>query len=88
MNLVDTICPTAKVSSPPPGSVNVRIGQSVVGPGGLWVPCATKVSSGVFLPGLFEVGRGKRQVCLPDSPFRNAVDALSKARMLALIAAA
>ena len=88
MNLVDAICSSAELTGPPPGSVNVRVGKSIVGPGGLWVPCATEVSGGVFLPGLFEIGPGKKQVCAPNSPSTSADEALSKAKLLAVFAAA
>lgn len=76
------------LTSPPPGSVNVRVGNLVEGPGGKWVPCATKISVGVFYSGLFEVGPGKRQVCLTDFRHPNAEVALFRAIELASSAAA
>lgn len=76
------------VSAPPPGSVNVRFGKSVEGPGGRWVPCATEVADGVFCSGLFEVGPGRRQVCAANTRFRSADDALLSAIELARSAAA
>ena len=76
------------VSSPPPGSVNVRVGRTVEGPGGKWVPCATEISGGVFFSGLFEVGPGRRQVCAAELPLHCADEALSRAIELASSAAA
>ena len=43
MDIAKLLDPTLMVSGPPPGSVNVRIGKSVEGPGGKWVPCATEI---------------------------------------------
>ena len=64
MNLAKLLDPSVMVSSPPPGSVNVRIGRTVEGPGGKWVPCATEISGGVFFSGLFEVGpRAQTGLC-------------------------
>ena len=87
MSLVDLLGPTVLVSGPPPGSVNVRVGQSVEGPGGRWVPCATEIAEGLYYSGLFEVGPGRRQVCA-DLPFPCADRALSYAAELASSAAA
>ncbi len=79
--------PELMVSPPPPGSVNVRIGQGVEGPGGRWVPCATQIAAGVYFPGIFEVGPGRRQVCASNSPLPCADAALASATELASIAA-
>lgn len=76
------------VSAPPPGSVNVRFGKSIEGPGGRWVPCATQVSDGLFCSSLFEVGPGRRQVCASTSRFRCPDEALRSAIELASTAAA
>lgn len=76
------------VSGPPPGSVNVRIGSSVEGPGGIWIPCVTAIGSGVYVSCLFEVGPGRRQVCAADRPVLCADEALSRAIRLAATAAA
>jgi hypothetical protein len=87
MKLVSLLEPSIKVSSPPPGSVNVLVGRTVEGPGGRWVPCATRSTGGVYYSGLFEVGPGKRQVC-SDLPLSSADEALSRAIELASTAAA
>ena len=79
---------SAAMSSPPPGSVNIQFGQTIEGPGGKWVPCATAVAGGMYLSGLFEVGAGRRQVCAIDFAMPNAQEALSRAIELALSAAA
>ena len=76
------------VSSPPPGSVNVSLGKIVEGPGGRWVPCATKVGGGAYYSGLFQVGPGRRQVCASDIVLPCAEAALSRAIELASTAAA
>lgn len=88
MNLAKLLDPSVMVSSPPPGSVNVRVGRTVEGPGGKWVPCATEISGGVFFSGLFQVGPGRRQVCAADLPMHCADEALSRAIELASSAAA
>lgn len=75
-------------SGPPPGSVNVRLGKPVIGPGGKWIPCVTEVTGGAYLSGLFEVGPGRRQVCAADRPTDNVEEALSIAIELAMAAAA
>ena len=80
--------PSAMVSSPPPGSVNVRLGKTVEGPGGRWVPCATEIAEGVYYSGLFEVGPGRKQVCAADLPLPCADAALLRAIELASSAAA
>ena len=74
------------LSNPPPGSVNVRRAEAVEGPGGRWVPCATEVSEGVFYPGVFEVGPGRRQVCA-NTPSECVEEALLRAIGLAGTAA-
>ena len=88
MSLPASLRPAALVTSPPPGSVNVRVGRAVEGPGGRWVPCASAVADGTFVPGLFEVGRGRHQVSASCWPTFCPDEALSKAFRLALIAAA
>ena len=88
MHLAKLLDPSVMVTSPPPGSVNVRIGRSVEGPGGKWVPCATEIAGGVYCSGLFEVGPGRRQVCTADLPLPCADEALSRAIELAFSAAA
>jgi hypothetical protein len=76
------------ISAPPPGSVNVRFGKSIEGPGGRWVPCVTQVADGLFCSSLFEVGPGRRQVCAATSRFHCADQALQSAIELASTAAA
>lgn len=88
MNLDHLIASSAMVSSPPPGSVNVRVGDTVMGPGGKWIPCATKIAGGVYCSGLFEVGPGRRQVCAIDRCLNSADEALALAVELASSAAA
>ncbi len=80
--------PSAMLSAPPPGAVNVRYGRAIEGPGGTWVPCATKVSAGVYISGVFEVGPGRSQVCAAQNPLPCADEALSQAIELASCAAA
>ncbi len=87
MSFASLLGPAVQLSGPPPGSVNVRVGKSVEGPGGRWVPCATEISAGLFYSGLFQVGPGRRQVCA-DRPFDCADLALSYATELASSAAA
>lgn len=88
MTAADLLSLTQAVSSPPPGSINVRIGKTVEGPGGKWVPCATQVAGGVYCSSVFEVGPGRRQVCAANAPMTCADEALSKAIALASSAAA
>lgn len=76
------------VTAPPPGSVNVKFGRSIEGPGGRWVPCVTQIADGVYCSSLFEVGPGRRQVCAANSKFRCADEALLSAIELASTAAA
>lgn len=87
MSLASLLDPSVLVYSPPPGSVNVRIGKTVEGQGGRWVPCATEISEGVYYSGVFQVGPGRRQVCA-GYPFSCAHEALSGAIELASTAAA
>lgn len=76
------------LSSPPPGSVNVRFGKSIEGPGGRWVPCVTQVADGLYCSSLFQVGPGRRQVCAATAPYSCADEALRSAIELASTAAA
>ncbi len=76
------------VSCPPSGSVNVRIGDAVEGPGGRWVPCASAIAGGAYVSCVFEVGPGRRQVCSGMQPTYCADEALSRAVELAATAAA
>ena len=87
-NLVALFGRSLHLTSPPQGSVNVRLGNVVQGPGGKWVPCATEVSDGVYCSGLFEVGPGKRQVCVAGVPCRSPELALYRAIQIASTAAA
>lgn len=79
--------PTLLATNPPTGSRNVRRGNAVEGPGGRWIPCATEVSRGVYYSGLFQVGPGQRQVCIPDRVMSCADKALQRAIELANSAA-
>ena len=93
MNLADTniinwIDQSVGLASPPPGSINVLVGKKVGGPGGEWVPCATKTADGAYYPGLFQVGPGKRQVCATGISLHCPNEALSHAIDLASSAAA
>ena len=88
MNLETLIASSAMVSRPPPVSVNVRVGDTVNGPGGKWIPCATKIAGGVYCSGLFQVGPGRRQVCATDRQLKCADEALALAVELASSAAA
>lgn len=76
------------VSAPPPGSVNVRFGTCIEGPGGRWVPCVTRVADGGYCSSLFQVGPGRRQVCAAHLRFDCAEEALLSAIELAASAAA
>ena len=78
---------SALVTNPPPGAINVRVGDGVEGPGGRWIPCATKISEGLYYSALFEVGPGRKQVC-SGFKFACADQALSHARVLATSQAA
>ncbi|MEM9578088.1 MAG: hypothetical protein AAF999_13870 [Pseudomonadota bacterium] len=79
---------TSIVSSPPPGSVNVRKGDAVEGPGGRWIPCATAIGDGRYVSCVYEIGPGRRQVCANDTPTHCEEVALSRAIELARTAAA
>lgn len=76
------------VSSPPPGAVNVRTGNPVKGLGGRWIPCASATADGVYVPCVYEVGPGRRQVCMPFAQSSSVEEALSWAAELASTAAA
>ncbi len=76
------------VSCPPSGSVNVRVGNAVEGPGGRWVPCASAIADGAYLSCIYEVGPGRKQVCAANRPTYCADEALSRAIELAATAAA
>jgi hypothetical protein len=88
MTLSNVLSKSVTLSSPPPGSVNVLLGKKVEGPGGKWIPCATKAADGAYYSGLFQVGPGKRQVCEANAPLHCAQDALTRAIELASAAAA
>lgn len=77
-----------RVSCPPQGAVNVRLGQPVEGPGGRWVPCATAVEAGVYVASIYQVGPGRRQVCATNQRTNCATEALSYATSLAWTASA
>jgi len=76
------------VSRPPAGSRNIQIGSAITGPGGRWVPCASLTLRGSFLSCVYEVGPGRKQVCLVNQPLHCADEALARAIELAAIAAA
>lgn len=76
------------VACPPPGALNVRIGKAVEGPGGRWVPCASAIATGAYVSCVYEVGPGRKQVCMANRPTYCAEEALSRAIELAVIAAA
>lgn len=88
MNTTTLINSFVLVSCPPAGSRNIQIGSAVVGPGGRWVPCASATIEGSFLSCIYEVGPGRKQVCLANRPSNCANEALSRAIELAAIAAA
>lgn len=79
---------TVLVSCTPSGTVNVRMGNPIQGPGGRWIPCASAISDGVYVSCLFEVGPGRRQVCAVNDPTNDIDEALSRAMELARTAAA
>lgn len=80
--------PSLMAISPPYGAKNVLLGAAVEGPGGKWIPCATAVPSGVYYPGLFQVGAGQKQVCVANLRTHQADVALSHAIELAKLSAA
>ena len=88
MNVIDYLHAPIAFSSPPAGAVNVLRGDPIEGPGGRWVPCATKISDGVYCASLFKVGRGQKQVCAITESLRDPQDALVRARAFAASAAA
>ena len=88
MSLAKLFDKSVQVSCPPPGSLNVRIGNAVEGLGGRWIPCASAIAGGEFVPCVYEVGAGRRQVCAANRPTRCAEEALSQAIELAVTAAA
>lgn len=85
--LSKSLDPSLLASSPPPGSRNVRRGDPIEGPGGRWIPCATEVSRGLYYSGLFQVGPGQKQVCVPQYATCCAEQALRQAIDLAISAA-
>lgn len=88
MSLGNLFDPSVAVTCPPPGAVNVQIGTAVEGPGGRWVPCASAIADGTYVPCVFEVGPGRRQVCSANRPTHFVDEALSRAIELAHTAAA
>ena len=87
MTMIDCIQVSSEFSPPPPGSVNVMLGDPVEGPGGRWIPCVTKADGSVYWPGLFRVGPGQRQVCATSSATKSCDAALAEAVALAVCAA-
>ena len=83
-NLFDT---SVLLTSPPPGCVNVRIGNAVEGPGGRWIPCVSEDADGGYVSCVFEVGPGRRQVCAAIQPTNCENDAFARALELATTAA-
>lgn len=73
--------------SPPLGSKNITLGCAIEGPGGRWIPCVTETPSGDLLAGLFQVGKGRKQVCL-RLPMSSSEEAFNRAVNLASEAAA
>ena len=88
MSITQFFEPSVFVSCPPPGSVNVRIGRAVEGPGGRWIPCASETAHGTYLACIYEVGPGRKQVCVGDRATHSIDDALSCATEVAATAAA
>lgn len=88
MSLTELFDMSDQVSGPLPGSVNVRVGKAVEGPGGRWVPCASAIADGAFVACVYEVGPGRKQVCAANRPTNCAEEALSRAVELAAMAAA
>jgi hypothetical protein len=79
--------PAYGVIGPPPGSANVLRGDPIDGPGGRWVPCVTRTVDGKLMSAIFEVGQGRRQVCVA-LPVSTQDEALNRAIDLALVASA
>lgn len=88
MCLKNLFTSTAMVSCAPSGTVNVRIGNPIEGPGGRWIPCVSAISDGAYVSCIFEVGPGRRQVCAVANPTNDVDEALSGAMDLARTAAA
>lgn len=88
MQLDNLFDKTVLVSFAPSGTVNVRKGNPIEGPGGRWIPCASAVADGAYVSCIFEVGPGRRQVCAVNDPTNNVDEALSRAVKLARTAAA
>lgn len=88
MNITNFLTKSATLSSPPPGSINVLVGEKIEGPGGRWIPCATRTADGGYYSGLFQVGPGQRQVCASSITLDCPKEALSRAIALASSAAA
>ena len=88
MSLTKLFDKSVQVSCTPPGSVNVRIGNAIEGPGGRWIPCASEVGDGAFVSCVYEVGPGRNQVCAANSPTYCPDEALARAIELAATAAA
>ncbi len=88
MSLTKLFDTSVQVSCPPPGSVNVRIGNAVEGAGGRWVPCASEIAAGAYVPCIYEVGPGRKQVCAATRPTYCPDEALSRAIEFAAMAAA
>lgn len=88
MNLNEHFGKSLRMSCPPPGSVNVRFGAAVEGSGGRWVPCASAVADGAYVPCIYEVGPGRRQVSAGVDPTYSADEALAWAIEFATTAAA
>lgn len=79
---------TVFICCPPPGSVNVRTGKPVEGPGGRWIPCVCAIADGAFVSCVYEVGPGRKQVCSALPPTFCDEEALSRAIGLAVLSAA
>ena len=86
VSLAGVLGPSAELSRPPAGSVNVKVGDLIIGPGGSWVPCATRAGKH-YLAGLFQIGPGQRQVCEVRQTFANERDAYFQAVKMATSAA-
>ncbi len=79
---------TVSFCCPPPGSVNVRTGKPVEGPGGRWIPCVCANADKTFLSCVYEVGPGRKQVCSSLGRTNCDDEAFSQAFKLATLAAA
>lgn len=87
MAIVELLDPGISVSTPPPGAINTRVGESIKGAGGTWVPCSTR-SGRTYFAGLFQVGPGCRQICDLSSPLSCEEAAFLRAVEMAKAAAA